>query len=355
MNYKIMRLRKYYDAARSNSSFFNTSSKQKAKIITNLLKYLKTRTSKPLIIKNKPVIAQIEPTSCCNLKCEMCIREKVGVPIGSMSFNEFKKILSKLDSLFKIHLSGQGESFINKDIFKMIDYANKKGITVFFTTNGTLLNKNTIKKICRLDIGEIGVSIDSTNPQKYEKIRKGAKFEKVTENIKNLAKEIKKRNKKTILSTSAVIFKDNIEEIPEFIKLAKKLGIKKMGFQTIQEKEDYKDKYNKGIETINSSKFKKKLKEKIEEAKKLGEKLGISVIFDETKSPGCIWPWRSVYITWNGHVTPCCKILDYRKPYFGNLLKEDFWKIWNGKQYQLVRKLLRERKAPYPCRGCNMV
>ena len=42
-----------------------------------------------------------------------------------------QKILDKLDSLFKIHLSGQGEPFLNPDIFKMIEYANKKGIIVY--------------------------------------------------------------------------------------------------------------------------------------------------------------------------------------------------------------------------------
>ncbi len=350
-----MRLRKYYDAIRSNSSFNQASLSQRVKILRNIIKFLRTSLTKPLIVKNKPVIAQIEPTSECNLQCEMCIREKIGVPIGTMSFEDFKKILDKLDCLFKLHLSGQGEPFLNPELFKIVKHANEKGIIVYFTTNGTLLTKNIIEKICEVEIGEIGVSIDSPRKEVYERIRKGAKFEKVLENIKNLNEELRRRNKKTIVSIASVLLKDNIEDIPEFVLLAKKIGIKKVGFQTMQEKEDYLNKYNPKAKSQVISNLNEKLKEKINEAKKIAKENNITLIFDEEKSPGCIWPWRSIYITWDGYVTPCCKILDYRKPYFGNILKDDFWRIWNGENYQMYRKLLRERKTPFNCAGCERV
>jgi radical SAM protein with 4Fe4S-binding SPASM domain len=348
-----MKLKKYYDFLKSNNSFLKTKSNQKLKILLNITKYLKSK--KKLIVRNKPIIAQIEPTSHCNLKCEMCIREKIDVPIGTMTFKDFEKILEELDSLSKIHLSGQGEPLLNKELFDMIKYANNRGITIFFTTNGTMLTKEIINKICKVDIGEIGISIDSTIRKKYERIRKGANFNKVKINIKNLVLELKKNKKKTIVSTSAVILKDNLNEMPEFINLANSLGIKKVGFQTVQEKKDYLDKYNPRTKTQVVSNFNGKLKEKIKEAKKIAKKYNITIIFDEEESVGCIWPWRSIYITWNGNITPCCKILDYKKPYFGNILKKDFWEIWNGKEYQLTRKLLRKRKAPLECKGCNMV
>lgn len=350
-----MRFRKYYDALRSNSSFVNASFGQKKNIIFNIWKYLQSGIKKEMILRNKPVIAQIEPTSECNLRCEMCVRDKIGIPIGAMSFKNFKKILKELDSLFKIHLSGQGELFLNPEWFEIIKYANSRGITVFFTTNGTLLNKEIIEKICKLDIGEIGVSIDSVNKENYEEIRKGANFEMVCENVTSLVSELKKKRRKTIVSTSAVILKKNVEEIPEFVKLADKLGIKKVGFQTIQEKKDYVDKYNSETKGFVVSGGDVRLKVKMEEAKKIAKERGIVVIFDEAESPGCIWPWRSIYITWEGYVTPCCKILDYNKNYFGNILKEDFWSVWNGERYQAYRELLIGRKAPRGCIGCDRV
>ncbi|MBS3075015.1 radical SAM protein [Candidatus Pacearchaeota archaeon] len=353
MAYKVMRLRKYYDAIRSNQTFFKTSSKNRSKILFNIIKFLNNRGK--IIINNKPVVAQIEPTSECNLDCEMCIREKIGVPIGSLSFEDFKKILDKLDCLFKIHLSGQGEPFLNKEIFQMIEYANNRGILINLSSNGTLLTNNIIDKICDTNIGEIAVSLDSVNKKNYEKIRKGAKFEKVLENIRKLNLELKKRNKETILSLSIVIMKKNIKELPEFISLANNLGVKKLIFQGLQEKQDYVEKYNPNAKQESVSELNHEIKEAVRNAKILAKNHGITIIFDEEKTFGCIWPWRSIYITWNGYVTPCCKILNYRKPCFGNILKEDFWKIWNGENYQSYRKLLRERKAPLACNGCNRV
>jgi radical SAM protein with 4Fe4S-binding SPASM domain len=355
MQYGFMRMRKYYDTIRSNTSFNKTSINQKIKILRNLSKFLITNINKPLVIKNKPVIAQIEPNSTCNLRCQMCVREKIGVPIGTMKFEDFKKILDKLDCLFKLHLSGQGEPFLNQDLFKMIRYANKRGATVFFTTNGTTLSKEVIDNICKVDIGEIAISIDSVNKKKYENIRKGADFEKVLNNIKELAKQIKEKKRKTIVGISTVILKENIKEIPEFVELAYSLGIKKVGFQKLQEKTDYLDRYDSFAKKQRTSDSERLLRKEIEKGKKIAREKGMTFIFDESKKIGCIWPWRSIYITWNGFVTPCCKILDYREPYFGNILTGDFWKIWNGKNYQSYRKLLRKNKAPPHCEGCSFI
>jgi len=353
MAYKSMRFRKYYDALRTNKPFLKTSPLQKIKITKNMIKFF--MSGKRLILKNKPITAQIEPTSECNLKCSMCVREKIGVPIGTMPFEDFKKIVDKIGCLFKIQLSGQGEPFLNKDIFKMIDYANKKGILVNLNTNGMLLTKNIIDKICNVEIGEIAISIESTKPKEFEKIRKGAKFDIVMENIRNLNKAIKEKRKKTIVSFAVTILKRNIEEIPKFVELASKKGIKKLIVQTIQEKEDYVSKYNSNAKSQGVSKMNEKMMKKILDAKKISEKKDITFIFDEEESNGCIWPWRGIYISWNGYVTACCKILDYRKPMMGNLLKEDFWDIWNGKEYQMFRKLLKKRRAPLPCKGCKIV
>jgi len=346
------RLKKYYSAAKANKPFLKTSLLQKEKILFNIAQFFKG-SRRALILKNKPVTAQIEPTSKCNLKCEMCVREKIGVPIGTLSFENFKIILTKLDCLFKIHLSGQGEPFLNPEIFKMIDYANKRGILVNTTTNGTLLNKQIIESICKVELGEISVSLDSTKQKVYEKIRKGANFDKVIANIKNLTSELEMKKKKTIVTFAIVLLKENFEEVTDFIKLANKIGVKKVIFQTIQNKEDYVKNYDENIKKQTVADLMCKVKEKMSEAMKLGEKYKIIVVFDEGKpSEGCVWPWRGIYASWNGFITPCCKILDYRKPIIGNIIKDDFWKIWNGNEYQMYRKMLMERKAPAACRGC---
>ena len=348
------KLKKFYYNFERNNSFIHTSINQKMKMIVNVGKYLVTVWKRPLKLTYKPLVAQIESTSECNLDCEMCIRKKVGIPIGNMSFKNFKKVLRVLDTLLKIHISGQGEPFINPELFDMIDYANKKGIAVFFPTNGTLLTPSIIEKICKVDISEISISIDSTKKEKFEKIRKNADFDKVKLNIKNLVKELKRNDKKTVVGIGSILFKDNVEELKDFIEFAEDVGVKKLGFQTLQTKENYIENYGEDMKDQRVSEL-NSLNEKIFEAKKFAKEKDIMLIFDEEKNEGCLWPWRSIYITWEGYVTPCCKILDYRRPFFGNILKDNFWDIWNGPLYKRFRELLRDRKAPFGCEGCRMV
>jgi radical SAM protein with 4Fe4S-binding SPASM domain len=285
----------------------------------------------------------------------MCVREKEGVPLGSMSFENFKVIMDKLGPLYKAGISGQGELFLNKEVFKMIEYATKRGTLVHTVSNGTLIDKEIIQNICKLNLGEIAISLDSIKKEKYEKIRIGANFDIVIENIKNLVEELKRKNKKTIVSIATIIFKDNLDEIPKFVLLAKKLGVKKIAFQTLQTKENYVNDYDEYMkkQTVERG---EKLKEKINESKEIAKKYGITLIFDEMKRTGCQWPWRGIYVNWKGDVTACCKIFDYNSPLLGNLLKQDLKDIWNGPNYQRYRKFLSERKIPFKsCNGCNEV
>jgi len=46
-------------------------------------------------------------------------------------------------------------------------------------------------------------------------------------------------------------------------------------------------------------------------------------------------------------------ILDPEYPKLGNILKEDFKKIWNGKDYLDLRKALINKKVPSVCEGCR--
>jgi radical SAM protein with 4Fe4S-binding SPASM domain len=272
-----------------------------------------------------------------------------------MSFEDFKKIIDKLDTLFKINVSGQGELFMHPEIFKMINYANKRGILVNINSNGTLLNKSIIDNICKSDIGEMGISIDSPTKEKYEKIRIGANYDKLLENIKALSSELKRRKRHTILTMTPIIFKENIDELPNFIRLAKKIGMTKVAMQTLQTKENFLKSYDKDMKNQLVIKDLERLRKKMKEAKKLAIQYGIPLIFDEEESPGCIWPWRGMYVTCSGDVTTCCKIVDTREYSMGNILKENFWDLWNGEKYQQMRKLLRNRKSPAACIGCNAV
>ncbi len=339
-----MRLKRYLSIT---NKYFKLLSKrslvQNVRINSNLLSYL--TANKKINCQNKPISAQLEPTLRCNLRCKMCFRDKF--ECGDMSFEEYKSILLKLNRLVKLHLQGLGEPFLHKDIFKMINYAANKGIIVTAISNGTMFTPKIIEQMKHTKLSELGISIDSTKKELYESIRIGANFDKVKENIKNLTKAV---GNKMDIFMAVVILKENVNEIVEFVDFANSLGIKKIIFQAVQSKEDFVENYEEGFDSLVIN-DKKKVKILINEAKRRGKKLGIEVVYDENVIE-CVWPWRNIYVTWKGDITPCCMIVDPNELKLGNIHEQPFNKIWNGQRYKYLRYALLKGKYVKACEGC---
>jgi MoaA/NifB/PqqE/SkfB family radical SAM enzyme len=333
----------------------NRSLSQNARVMGNLITYHTQKWGK--ISAHNPITAQIEPTLRCNLACRMCVRTELGVPLGEMSFETFKSIIDKLDTIVKIHLQGQGEPFLARDLFQMIDYAASKGIVVNLTSNATLFTEKIVERICQSQINKMILSVDSTEKETYESIRKLAKFDIVIAGIKRLTAKRKETGAKFKLAIAAVVMKKNMQEIPKFVQFARELGVEQLEFQDLQEKDDYLEKYEK----TGFSKdevvvpYKEQIKKLISEARAAGKKFGINVAYDDENDSKCIWPWRSIYLNWQGRVTPCCVILEPHK--FGdmNLAEQSLNEIWNGAYYQALRDGLLNKDTPMfkLCEGCR--
>lgn len=299
---------------------------------------------------NKPLFLQIEPTSRCNLRCPMCMRDKFNMPIGDMSFQGFQRIISQTKNLYRIHLQGNGEPFLHPKLIDFIRYARDKGIMVTVITNGTLINEDLAKSIVLSGLNEIQVSIDSLNKKEFETIRTGASLDKVTKNVKNMVTTKERLNSDIVISITVVIQKKNVHEIPKFIRFTSQIGAQKVGFQYLEPK--HKKKYRLGYFDQNSPFHDtSKLVKAIHEAKRLAKKENIicDVVSQRTKT--CLWPWEGLYVTWDGNVTPCCLIFDY---FIGNVFETDLYDIWNNKKIKNFRKQLRGINIPRECIGCSL-
>ncbi len=160
---------------------------------------------KKLIVPDFPLHLDIEVTSNCNLRCPMCartvaIRKGIWRPNRDMNFELFKKIIDEGSEkgLYAVNLNNFGEPLLHPKIADMVKYAKDKGIIdVFFHTNGVILTKELGKKLIEAKLDTLIISFDSPYKEKYEKIRIGAKYEKVLKNIKDFA-ELKKEMKSQI-------------------------------------------------------------------------------------------------------------------------------------------------------------
>src|SRR4051794_23458451 len=107
---------------------FNLLSKLTLRRAINILKvgfgfFISRITSKP-VVYGIPVSVSIEPTTSCNLRCPECTSglRAFTRPTGMMTFSLLNSIVEQLhrDILYMIFYF-QGEPFLNKDVFEMIE------------------------------------------------------------------------------------------------------------------------------------------------------------------------------------------------------------------------------------------
>jgi len=294
-----------------------------------------------------PFWAQIEPTNYCNLKCKMCVQSTDPfLKRGFLSYEDFKIILNKLPFIIGLMLQGFGEPLLNKDLVKMIKYSSKKGYIVETTTNGTLITNSVAEKIVNSGLDSITFSLDGATKESYEFYRTGSNFESVIRNIKNLSELRKRRNSNLKIHINSIVTKRNYHELPDLVNLCGEMNIDEIfiGFMLVQG--DFPIEFNTEQKIYpNETKLKDYLEKSLERAKMLGLKIHVNPFCGGK----CDSPWTRIYVNYDGTVTPCCVII---KKIMGNLIKEDFDKIWNGEDYIEFRKKLIKGQIPKECIGC---
>lgn len=300
----------------------------------------------------KPFKLKFESSTLCNLKCIMCpLTSGLKRERGVLSFENFKKIFDEINPPY-LNLTGLGEPILNPDIFRIIRYARMKGALVKLDTNATLLNEEKIKMLIESEPTFISVSIDGVTKKSYEAIRKGAQFEKVIENLKNLMKYRDLSGSKTEIHLFFVLQKNNIKDLVEFIRFADSLKVDALNGNIAISFGKAKNEGKREIELEEIKKVREELK-KIKEQVRV--RLNIENIEDYLANPHnqaeriskkpCFYPWYNPCITWDGYVVPCDIFCD-NEIVLGNAFKEPFMKIWNNeKTKEFRRKLVKKREG----------
>ena len=225
----------------------------------------------------------------------------------------YKKIANEIaehkDTVLRF--CADGEPLLHPKIIDMISYAKKNKIKVVgIITNGILLNKNMSKKLLDSKIDLIDISIDAFTKESYEKIRKGASFEKIQGNMDNL---INLRNE-SYPNTKLMVSIIDQPEVTNEIK-------------------DFKDFWNNRVDNIITRKY--------VSCKNLVDKTKVSL--NDIERYPCPQLWRRLNITEKGFAAFC--INDWRhRTILKDLRNYTLQEVWQSKEYQRLRKLHLEGK-----------
>ncbi|MFZ5644017.1 MAG: putative heme d1 biosynthesis radical SAM protein NirJ1 [Bacillota bacterium] len=126
-------------------------------------------------------------TRACNLRCRHCYANSDGnAAQGELTNGEALKFIDDLAGIkVPVILFSGGEPLVREDFFSLAEHAVNRGIRVTVSTNGTLIDLKTARKIKELGVGYVGISLDGIgeNNDRFRG-RKGA-FEDALEGIRN--------------------------------------------------------------------------------------------------------------------------------------------------------------------------
>lgn len=318
---------------------------------------------RPNVTPAQIMSAQIEITLRCNLACPMCENPLIQENKGDMTFEQFKGILDQMPHLISLNLTGIGESLVNKDVWRMLEYAKSKGIYTWFTTNGTLLTEGISGKLIAIGVDELVISFDGANSETFDKVRFGARFDDVVEKLERLQK-IKKElgSSSPKLAFGITVVRDNLAEVPDIVRIAAGLGIEETIVGTGLVRLDSRDAIH---DPKTPRPTNRQIQEIVNEAVQIGRERGVkaTVAVPETakgKECNCIKPWTTCYITKDGSFFPCCEVTQRRIPReqlveyaLGNVITGKLSDFWNGEAYQKLRRGISDPKERWIlCKGC---
>jgi MoaA/NifB/PqqE/SkfB family radical SAM enzyme len=188
-------------------------------------RFAKTFLVNKLMRKGYPYFGSLEVTRRCNSRCSFCPigNENQDFKKGEVDTESMKKILRQFSDLNIIAVSFLGgEPMLRKDVCELAEYGHKQNLIMQVSTNGINLGPMIERATAAFDV--IVISLDVVDRGLYKDIRGVDKYDTVVENIQT-AQELSEKNKCNILINTVVCSK-NLDQIPDVIKLSKKVGVR---------------------------------------------------------------------------------------------------------------------------------
>ncbi|RZJ73034.1 GTP 3',8-cyclase MoaA [Flavobacterium sp.] len=166
---------------------------------------------------------RISLTDNCNLRCFYCMPEEdyAFAPAAKLMQPDEIEQLAKIfveNGVRKIRLTG-GEPLVRKDAPKIIEKLGNLGIDLHMTTNGVRIHE-MLPQIIAAKIKGINVSLDTLQPDKFQKITRRDLYHRVRSNIELLLQH------EIPTKINVVVMKGlNENEILDFVALTKNYAL----------------------------------------------------------------------------------------------------------------------------------
>lgn len=170
-----------------------------------------------------PRQAKVEAEKLCNLRCVGCRRHLNGniskQPGPKHLTPEILRWILDMVPLRVVRFAGDGEPLVNPHFNDLLRVLRRRGIKVAYTTNGVLLDRETAEETAACGAVNVSVSFTGARRETFERLRTGAKFYEVVDNLGNL-----KRYGIPFMINYLLLNDDVVDETLEAVEIAKDAG-----------------------------------------------------------------------------------------------------------------------------------
>jgi hypothetical protein len=223
-----------------------------------------------------------------------------------MDFALYERLVEEgaAEGLRSVKLNFLGEPLLYPKLAAMIALAAARGLYAMLNTNAVLLTPAKGRELLEAGLTDIFFSFDSPYPAEYERIRRGASFRGVLDNIRAFIQSKDEMGLKSVQTRASMVLPadggDSEKTRSDYLRLFRDLGVAEIGF---------------GLPTDLSRDY---------------EPLNRGLNFS------CPDLFRRAFVFWDGAVGPCCGDWE-RRLIMGDAKERRLLDIWGGEEYRALR------------------
>jgi radical SAM protein with 4Fe4S-binding SPASM domain len=297
----------------------------------------------------------ISPVTQCNLNCIHCISRHSRLRFAKMSDAMWAEIAEGAAagafSLVRSDYSGdiifdhvRHGGWLDRIIALDVDYG--------ITTHGNDLTEEIARKLLASRLCDINFSIDSLDPEDYQRIRRGGRpIGEVLDRIRMFMALRNRMRPDLPVSMSYVLMRRNLEAVDAALAFAAETGI---AFQAPHLHAWTPDMVKESLLPARAT-----YAEAFGRLTAVAQQRGVVAALPEPVQPlaprrthaPCPVPWQSAVVLGDGDVMACC----VPGTKVGSLHDASLKEIWNGPEMQAFRVRVNSDDPPEPCLKCPMM
>ncbi len=342
--------------------------------VSEVIKYNKDGNLPPQLLqfsdKNRPLVVW-NTTNRCNLRCKHCYIDAEDHDYKhELSTEEAKEFIRDLAQMgAPVLLFSGGEPLMRKDIFELGKFATELGLRAVISSNGTLIDDETAKKINAAGFQYVGISIDGA-PATHDEFRnKQGAFAAAMRGVKAC------QNNGVKTGLRFTVNKYNQQDLPEIFEIIKREGIPRFCMYHLVYAGRAEQMIDMDTTTEETRKILELVSQKTIELHNAGVEVeilttdnhadGIFLLNQIRNSQpersdeivkllemhgGCSAGTKFANVDPLGNVHPCQFWQDYS---VGNIREKPFSEIWTSDDELMVKLREKEKHVKGKCGACN--